>query len=205
MVPATVGDSGPDDGVGCPWPRPWRVIVRAPKPPARVASRATDGPKAKVATGDPTRPTAPNGRLKAPRRDPGSCEPNCDLPDRTSTPIAQARKSRSADCKAKYADRSRIILAPSSSASGSMASSTPCTSWTMKARTKPASLYFKFIPAQQPVGRRSTSKGENSDKIVAHDVGLGRMVAGTMHLDPKGGHGDGRESPPRHRSGLGQR
>ena len=54
-----------------------------------------------------------------------------------------------------------------------MASSTRMHIMTMKARTKPASLYFKFVPAQQPVGRRSTSKGENSDKIVAHDVGTG--------------------------------
>jgi hypothetical protein len=55
----------------------------------------------------------------------------------------------------------------------------------MKARTKPDSLYFKFI--QPNSGREAIFiHGKNNNKIVAHDVGLGRFVAGTMHLDPKG-------------------
>ncbi len=55
----------------------------------------------------------------------------------------------------------------------------------MKARTKPESLYFKFI--QPNAGREAIYvKGHYNNKIVAHDVGIGRIVAGTMHLDPKG-------------------
>jgi hypothetical protein len=55
----------------------------------------------------------------------------------------------------------------------------------MKARTKPASLYFKFI--QPNSGREAIFiHGKNNNKIVAHDVGFGRLVAGTMHLDPNG-------------------
>ena len=56
---------------------------------------------------------------------------------------------------------------------------------TMKARTKPASLYFKFVQPNR--GREAIFiHGKNNNKIVAHDVGIGRFVAGTMHLDPKG-------------------
>jgi hypothetical protein len=55
----------------------------------------------------------------------------------------------------------------------------------MKARTNPASLYFKFIQPNR--GREAIFiHGKNDNKIVAHDVGIGRFVAGTMHLDPKG-------------------
>jgi hypothetical protein len=55
----------------------------------------------------------------------------------------------------------------------------------MKARTNPRSLYFKF---QQPnQGREAIYvQGRNRDRIVAHDVGLTRFIAGTMHLDPHG-------------------
>jgi outer membrane lipoprotein-sorting protein len=56
---------------------------------------------------------------------------------------------------------------------------------TVKARTEPSSLYFKFI--QPNAGREAIFvHGRNNNKIVAHDVGLGRVIAGTMHLDPKG-------------------
>jgi hypothetical protein len=56
---------------------------------------------------------------------------------------------------------------------------------TMKARTSPNSLYFKF---QQPNRGREAIyiHGRNNGRIVAHDVGLGKFFAGTMHLDPKG-------------------
>jgi len=55
----------------------------------------------------------------------------------------------------------------------------------VKARTNPSSLYFKFL--QPNAGREAIFvQGRNNNKILAHDVGLGRIVAGTMHLDPKG-------------------
>ncbi len=56
----------------------------------------------------------------------------------------------------------------------------------MKARTRPASLYFQYI--RPHAGREAIHvRGKNGDKIVAHDVGIARFVAGTMHLDPAGG------------------
>jgi hypothetical protein len=55
----------------------------------------------------------------------------------------------------------------------------------MKARTQPNSLYFKF---QQPNRGREAIyvQGKNQGRIVAHDVGLGKLFAGTLHLDPRG-------------------
>ena len=55
----------------------------------------------------------------------------------------------------------------------------------MKARTSPRSLYFRF---QQPnQGREAIYvHGSNNGRIVAHDVGITKFLAGTMHLDPRG-------------------
>jgi hypothetical protein len=55
----------------------------------------------------------------------------------------------------------------------------------MKARTSPRSLYFKFH--QPNAGREAIYvQGRNRDRIVAHDVGVTKFLAGTMHLDPHG-------------------
>ena len=56
---------------------------------------------------------------------------------------------------------------------------------TMKVRTQPTSIYFKF---QKPNRGREAIyvAGRHGGRIIAHDVGLGRLVAGTMHLDPRG-------------------
>ncbi len=73
---------------------------------------------------------------------------------------------------------------------------------TVKARTKPSSLYFKFI--QPNAGREAIYiHGQNNNKIIAHDVGLGRVVAGTMHLDPKGGMAMEENRHPVTEAGLG--
>jgi hypothetical protein len=55
----------------------------------------------------------------------------------------------------------------------------------MKARTQPFSIYFKF---QQPnTGREAIYvAGRNGGHVVAHDVGIGKVLAGTLELDPKG-------------------
>ncbi len=54
-----------------------------------------------------------------------------------------------------------------------------------KSRLAPKSFYFKF---QHPkTGREAIFvAGRNSNKVVAHDVGLGKFLAGTLHLDPLG-------------------
>lgn len=55
----------------------------------------------------------------------------------------------------------------------------------MKARSRPHSIYLKF---EQPVAGREAIfiEGRNRGRVLAHDVGLGRLIAGTLHLDPGG-------------------
>lgn len=55
----------------------------------------------------------------------------------------------------------------------------------MKARTTPRSVYFKFDWPNK--GREAIFvEGKHKGKVVAHDVGLFKVLAGTMLLDPKG-------------------
>ncbi len=56
----------------------------------------------------------------------------------------------------------------------------------LKARTNPLSFYVKCVNPR--AGREAIwIKGKNSGKVVAHDAGFVKVLAGTMHLDPKGG------------------
>ena len=56
----------------------------------------------------------------------------------------------------------------------------------MKARTSPQSVYFKFY--RPTPGREAIYVcGRHGGRILAHDVGMAKVVAGTMKLDP---HGD---------------
>jgi hypothetical protein len=55
----------------------------------------------------------------------------------------------------------------------------------MKARTSPHSIYFKFMEPKK--GREAIFVPHKNDgKIIAHEPGMLRMIAGTMYLDPKG-------------------
>jgi hypothetical protein len=54
----------------------------------------------------------------------------------------------------------------------------------MKAQTKPFSVYFKFVKPN--AGREAIYvAGRNSGRAVVHDVGLGKLLAGTLKLDPR--------------------
>ncbi len=55
----------------------------------------------------------------------------------------------------------------------------------MKARKDPASIYFKFRTPDK--GREAIYvAGQNGGKVMAHDMGIGKFLAGTMALDPIG-------------------
>jgi hypothetical protein len=60
---------------------------------------------------------------------------------------------------------------------------TPLHIMTMKVRTKPHSIYLKF---RQPAAGREAIyvSGRNDGKLQAHDVGLNRLLAGTLELIP---------------------
>ncbi len=53
----------------------------------------------------------------------------------------------------------------------------------MKVRTKPQSIYLRF---QQPAKGREAIyiAGRHGGKVLAHDVGFNKLLAGTLHLDP---------------------
>jgi hypothetical protein len=53
----------------------------------------------------------------------------------------------------------------------------------MKVRTKPQSIYLRF---QQPAKGREAIfvAGRHGGKVVAHDVGFNKLLAGTLHLEP---------------------
>jgi len=72
----------------------------------------------------------------------------------------------------------------------------------MKARTNPNSLYFRF---QQPnQGREAIYvQGRNNGRVLAHDVGLGKFLAGTMHLDPRGSRAMEENRHPVTEAGIG--
>jgi Protein of unknown function (DUF1571) len=152
------------------------TLAGEPSNPVQTPTASHDGsdaPKAQVAS-------APNDSR-------GASTATRSVPNATghhdADSIAQARKVI-ADCKAKYltVQDYTCTFFKRERVDGKLY--TPHI-MTMKARTKPASLYFKFI--QPNAGREAIFiKGLNNNKIVAHDVGLGRVVAGTMHLDPKG-------------------
>jgi hypothetical protein len=56
---------------------------------------------------------------------------------------------------------------------------------TLHVRTEPYALYLKFITPD--AGREAIFEpAKHNGKIVYHDVGLGRLIAGTMLLDPRG-------------------
>ncbi len=72
----------------------------------------------------------------------------------------------------------------------------------MKARTNPASLYFKFL--QPSAGREAIYvHGKHGNRILAHEVGVGRVVAGTVKLDPKGGRAMEANRHPVTEAGIG--
>ena len=56
----------------------------------------------------------------------------------------------------------------------------------LKVRTQPLSFYIKCVNPRK--GREAIwVKGKNDGKVVAHDAGFVKVLAGTMYLDPKGG------------------
>jgi hypothetical protein len=180
---------------------PWSstALGGEPSDPAQApaASReGSDAPKARVATA----PHETRGDRRA-LDPPTAARPAAPSSGHVEAdPIARARQVI-ADCKAKYLTvqdytctffkRERI--------DGDLY--TPHI-MTMKARTRPSSLYFKFV--QPNKGREAIFvHGQNNGKIIAHDVGLGRVVAGTMHLDPRGGMAMEENRHPITEAGLG--
>ena len=79
---------------------------------------------------------------------------------------------------------------------------TPLNILTMKVRTEPRSVYLKF---RQPTAGREAIYivGKHNGKVLAHDVGLGRLIAGDLHLDPNGDRAMAENRHPISEAGIG--
>ncbi len=155
-------------------------------------SAATKSEKAKaeaVVTGTP-RPSAPN-RIAAANKAPrgglvlraasSEVADAADTPTRAQTPIERAIHAI-ADCQSRYdlVEDYTCTLYKRERIAGRM---TPLHIMSMKVRTKPQSIYLKF---QQPAHGREAIyiAGRHGSKVLAHDVGLNKILAGTLALEP---------------------
>ena len=154
--------------------------------------------------GEPTLPAAPPGaqaatrvasrsntgatavaRAEIAREVPAvSSESRSPVVDTTLADTVLAAKRAIAACQARYAavDDYTCTFVKRERLDGTLS---PPHVMHMKARTRPASIYFKF---QKPnKGREAIYvAGRHKDHVLAHDVGLAKVIAGTMLLDPKG-------------------
>jgi hypothetical protein len=167
-----------------------REVVRAGTDPPRLEGSASTStsPKAEPApqvasVADRTAPGAASIRVGEPARVKPTPSQNQGTPPPASDPITQAKQAIY-DCQVRYAQihdytctfmkRERI--------EGRLTSQHVMA---MKLRTRPGSVYFKFQTPNR--GREAIYvQGKYNGKVIAHDVGIGKLLAGTMHLDPRG-------------------
>ncbi len=99
------------------------------------------------------------------------------------TPIARALASI-AECQLRYRTI-RDYTCTFSKRERIKGRLTPLNVLTMKVRTQPRSIYLKF---RQPTPGREAIYivGRNNGKVLAHDVGLNKLLAGTLRLEPTG-------------------
>ena len=181
-------------------PKPVEVPppIATPAPIPAPAPQPSELPPAELPASEPTK------LASVPDRTPRMSPKELATPPAEATPevdpITRAKQTI-AECKAKYAavkdytctfhKRERI--------GGKL---TPQYVMSMKARTQPHSIYFKFV--RPYAGREAIYvAGKNSGKLMAHDVGLGKFVAGTLELDPKGSRAMEDNRHPVNEAGIG--
>ena len=102
--------------------------------------------------------------------------------DRTSIDEA---KRLIAECRTRFAQVTDYCCTFTKRERLECGQQTPRHVLTMKARVAPESFYFKYKSPK--AGREAIYiAGRNEGKALVHDVGLGKLLAGTLHLDPKG-------------------
>ena len=167
----------PELEAAIPAPVPLTVPAPVERPAASAAPVESPQPARVASVASNTQPLKPKAVTPAPAPAPSAADAlKIDA-------IARAKKAI-ADCKARFTQvhdytctflkRERI--------DGRLSTQHIMA---MKARSQPASIYFKF---QQPnKGREAIYfAGRFNNRVLAHDVGIGKLVAGTLHLDPNG-------------------
>ena len=165
------------------------LLTSSVAPTTRGGDQPADAPPARIASARSTETStvdrsSPANALKPIANNAAAHEPTAsDVGSTELHPTAKAKLAIAA-CKTKYAsvkdytclflkrERIRGVL-------------TTQHEMYMKTRSQPLSIYMKFRRPNK--GREAIYvTGKNNGKIKAHDVGLGKVLAGTMDLDPKG-------------------
>ena len=147
-----------------------------PAPPAQETAAA---PKPRPAIEAPPTRLASTAREVPP---PLAARPRVE-PKVEADPIAEA-KAAIASCAQTYAGVQdyTCVFFKRERLDGKLS---PFHSMALKARTRPHSLYFKFV--RPTAGREAIYvAGAHGGKVVVHDVGIGKLLAGTLKLDPRG-------------------
>jgi hypothetical protein len=146
-------------------PAPVEPLPAAPAAPARGMTRLAAAPADSAAR------SLPEPAITPPVRQPEPEDPIAQA--KRIVAEARQRYAKLRDYTCTFYKRERIA--------GRM---TPQYVMHMKARTRPASIYFKF--ARPNAGREAIYvAGRNGGNVVVHDVGLGKLIAGTLNLDPR--------------------
>ena len=149
--------------------------------PAARSSSAASGPnRVALSTGHTTAASSLKPDLAGPTKSTATSLANPPVPE--DTPMAKAvrmitqcqtRFARVIDYTCTFCKRERIA--------GKL---TPPFVMAMKARSSPKSIYFRFEDPYK--GREAIFvEGRNSGKILAHDVGFTKLLAGTLELEPR--------------------
>ena len=149
--------------------------------PAARSSSAASGPnRVAFSTGHTTAASSLKPDLAGPTKSTATSLANPPVPE--DTPMAKAlrmitqcqtRFARVIDYTCTFCKRERIA--------GKL---TPLFVMAMKARSSPKSIYFRFEDPYK--GREAIFvEGRNSGKILAHDVGFTKLLAGTLELEPR--------------------
>lgn len=163
----------------------WGTWLPAACLAAAVASSAAAGQGPRRAAADPGRdePRRVASRAATVTVPQSAKPPSVDEGRALADPVAMAKQAI-ADCKGKYA-RVRDYTCTFVKRERIDGRLSPRHVMHMKARTNPSSIYLRFQTPNK--GREAIyNAGRNSGRVQAHDVGIGKFLAGTMNLDPRG-------------------
>lgn len=148
---------------------------------AFVAAAGDDGDAPRLAaTSNETKTDGTANRVPSPRHEADA--PKLAAPASVE-PIAAAR-ALIAECKVRYEQLKNYTCTfyKRERIGGKL---TPQYVMAQKVRTKPLSVYLKFI-APNPGREAIYVAGRHNEKVLVHDVGFTRLLTGTVKLDPRG-------------------
>ena len=197
-----IADRAPGYCPGLPGRACWKTVAGALLAVAPLSMAvADDGATALAATHVASRSNRGATLVDRVTAHPISAESESPVVDTTLSDRVLAARRAIAACQARFAavDDYTCVFLKRERIDGTIA---PQQMMNMKARTRPMSIYVKF---QKPCKGREAIfvDGHHSNHIVAHDVGLSKVLAGTVRLDPKGEMAMGGSRHPITEAGIG--